>query len=117
MNISEVVTRLMYLQMQIRVFHWQTESYAQHQAFGGFYDSLNDTLDEFVEAIQGKYGRIKFNDTLVLKNIDEVDMDVTLNRAEQILVNDFELQDSEILNIRDEIVAAIDKLKYLLTLK
>jgi hypothetical protein len=26
---------------QLKVLHWQTQSYAKHQAFGGAYDDLN----------------------------------------------------------------------------
>lgn len=117
MIISDVVTRLMYLLMQIRIFHWQTTSFAQHEAFGKFYDSLNTLLDDFVEAFQGRYERIKYNDSIVLKNMDEVDVNVTLDRVVDILVNDIELDDTDLLNIRDEILSAVNKLKYLLTLQ
>jgi DNA-binding ferritin-like protein len=117
MSISDVITRLMYLQLQIRIFHWQTTSFAQHKAFGKFYDSLNALLDEFVEAFQGRYERIMFNDSIVLKNMDEVDVNVALERVTDILVNEMELTDTDLLNIRDEMLAAVNKLKYLLTLQ
>ena len=29
------------------MLHWQTDTYASHQAFGGIYGSLDDTIDEF----------------------------------------------------------------------
>ena len=117
MTISEVVTRLMYLQTQIRIFHWQTNSFAQHEAFGKFYDSLSDLTDEFVEAFQGRYERIMFNDTIALKNLDEVDVNVALDRVVEILTNELELSDTDLLNIRDEMLGAVNKLKYLLTLQ
>jgi DNA-binding ferritin-like protein len=117
MIISDVVTRLLYLLMQVRIFHWQTTSFAQHEAFGKFYDSVNALLDEFVEAYQGRYERIMYNDSIVLKNMDEVDLDTTLDRVVDILVNEMELDDTDLLNIRDEILGAVNKLKYLLTLQ
>lgn len=117
MTISEVVTRLMYLQTQIRIFHWQTTSFAQHEAFGKFYDSLSDLTDEFVEAFQGRYERIMFNDTIALKNLDEVDVNAALDRVVEILTNELELSDTDLLNIRDEMLSAVNKLKYLLTLQ
>lgn len=117
MIISDVVTRLMYLQAQIRIFHWQTTSFAQHEAFGKFYDSLNALLDEFVETFQGRYERIMFNDSITLKNLDEVDVNAALDRVVEILTQEIEVDDTDLLNIRDEIVGAVNKLKYLLTLQ
>lgn len=117
MIISDVVTRLLYLLMQVRIFHWQTTSHAQHEAFGKFYDSVNALLDEFVEAFQGRYERIMYNDSIVLKNINEVDINATLERVVDILVNEMEIEDTDLLNIRDEILGAVNKLKYLLTLQ
>lgn len=117
MIISDVVTRLMYLLAQIRIFHWQTTSFAQHEAFGKFYDSLNALLDEFVETFQGRYERIMFNDSITLKNLDEVDVNAALDRVVEILTQEIEVDDTDLLNIRDEIVGAVNKLKYLLTLQ
>ena len=36
--------------------HWRTNSYAQHQALGGYYDGVIELLDGFVEAYQGTFG-------------------------------------------------------------
>lgn len=38
------------------LLHFQSRSYAQHQALGTFYDKLNDLADGLIEAYQGKYG-------------------------------------------------------------
>jgi hypothetical protein len=35
-------------------------AYAAHTALGGFYDSLLDLVDGFVESYQGKYGIVSF---------------------------------------------------------
>ena len=39
---SRVIAQLIYLQMQVRIFHWQTKSYARHKALGKFYESFDD---------------------------------------------------------------------------
>ena len=35
--------------------HWKTENYAEHVALQGFYDSVIDLIDGFVEQFQGQY--------------------------------------------------------------
>ena len=57
---DKIILNLLKLITQLRIFHWQTESYAQHKAFGNAYESLSDLLDRLVEVHQGKYGRIAY---------------------------------------------------------
>ena len=46
----------------IQSYHWQTESYSEHETTGEYYEKLNKLNDEFVETWQGKTGtRIKFS--------------------------------------------------------
>jgi len=40
------------------VHHWNTTSYAQHQALGEFYEKLSDLTDTFVEAVLTEKGKI-----------------------------------------------------------
>ncbi len=105
--------------MQIRIFHWQTKKYSRHKAFGKFYDAMDGLLDKFVEVYQGQVGRVAFNQTLDLKNMDEsVDLDEVLVRAINMLTNEIEEgTTSDLLNIRDEILGEINRLRYLLTLE
>ena len=42
----DLITKLLTLHNQLKVYHWQTDSYAQHQAFGGTYDALSPLIDE-----------------------------------------------------------------------
>ena len=110
------------LQQQFRVLHWGTKHYARHMAYGGIYDSLDDLIDGFVEVYMGKYGRVKVGGqgSVILKDIDQLDIPTFLNDATQFLLGFTNTLDStadtDLLNIRDEMLAAINKLKYLLTL-
>src|SRR5210317_1002359 len=46
----------------IQSYHWQTESYSEHETTGEYYEKFNKLNDEFVETWQGKSGtRIKFS--------------------------------------------------------
>lgn len=116
---SRIIAQLLFLQMQIRIFHWQTKSYARHKAFGKFYDAMDELLDIFVETYQGQFGRVAFNQTLDLKNMDEsINLDEILQRAAAMLTSEIEEGlSSDLLNIRDEILGAVNHLRYLLTLE
>ena len=39
---------------QIQVWHWQTKSYAEHEALGEYYNKFNALNDKLVETWQGK---------------------------------------------------------------
>ena len=117
---SRVIAQLIYLQMQMRIFHWQTKSYARHKALGKFYESFDGLLDNFVETYQGIFGRVGFAQSLELKNLDEsTNLENVLNNAINILNEESpEIQDnSDLSNIRDEMIGQMNRLKYLLTLE
>jgi hypothetical protein len=112
------------IQNQFKVFHWQTQSYSKHIAYGGIYDSLSDLSDTFMEVYMGKYGRVALEgetDAILLGNIGEVNIEEFLETICEFLLSfNHSLdsnKDSDLLNIRDEMLSAINQLKYLLTLK
>lgn len=114
----------MNFQQQMRILHWQTTSFARHNAYGGIYDTIDDLLDKFAEVCMGKYGRIELNDEiseLKLKNMKDLSINSYLNEFCDFLIEltgEFDDEkDTDVLNIRDEVLAEVNKLKYLLTLK
>ena len=123
MQNSEVVKFLLEIQTQFRVLHWQTKSFSRHSAYGRIYDSLDDLIDRFVEVCMGKHGRPTFTGgyTLSGSDIEELDLTDYVNTVCEYLIGlseDYDPKmDSDLLNIRDEILGEINQLKYLLTLK
>lgn len=109
------------LQSQLRILHWQTKSHSKHVALGDTYDALDDLIDSYVETCMGLHGRFILDDehkTLTINNLSDVDMLGMIKTVRQTL-KDLEINptDSDLLNIRDEMLASINKLSYLLTLK
>ena len=109
------------IQNQLRIFHWQTESYAQHKAFGKAYEQLDNLIDTFVEVYMGKYGRskAKIAYNIELENLSGDYLSVIDSYVGYLIDLNNELDavnDSELLNIRDEMLALLNRLKYLLTL-
>lgn len=46
------------IQAQLKIYHWQTRVFAEHEAFGDAYDTIQALFDKFIEAFQGRFGRI-----------------------------------------------------------
>jgi DNA-binding ferritin-like protein len=110
------------IQNQLRIYHWQTESFAQHKAFGKAYEELDGLIDQFVEVYMGKYGRskAKIAYNIELQNIGDEYLLVVDTYIDYLISLTSELDsvmDSDLLNIRDEMVGVLNRLKYLLTLK
>jgi hypothetical protein len=123
MNIATKVKFLLEVQVQFRINHWQTKEFSRHNAFGGIYDALGDLIDRFVEESMGKYGRFVLDDeskTINLQNLAELDLKGMLKTTKDALIQfteEFESTDTNLMNIRDEILGEVNKLQYLLTLE
>lgn len=123
MNINSNINFLLGLSAQLKIMHWQTKGYSRHQAFGNTYDTLSDLTDTFVEAAMGKYGRFKLDDetnTITLVNLSELKPEEMVDTVKNALIqytDQFEPTDTDILNIRDEMLGLFNKLSYLLTLE
>jgi len=118
----KLISPLLRIHNQLKIFHWQTTSYSQHKAFGKAYDDLGDLIDSFIEIYFGKYGKVKAKLTynIELDNLEDNYLDYINNYVEYLLSLNEELdslKDTDLLNIRDEMVGVLNQLKYLLTLK
>lgn len=108
------------IQNQLRIFHWQTRSYAQHKAFGEAYDSLGDLFDDFIEIFMGKYGTMQGDITYKIEltsySGDYLESINNFILFFEKLSEELDPKDTDLLNLRDEMLAVLNKLKYLLTL-
>ena len=121
-DLKEILEKVFYFQNNIKLFHWETLSFAEHNAVGEFYDKFSDTSDKLVEIIFGKFGRIKLNGSISIEVSDysQSQVDECLNEAETFFTTDiFNIlkgENTEIQNISQEICGDIQQLKYLLSL-
>ena len=120
---EKLLKTFMTMSEQFRVLHWQTESFAQHKAYGKIYDSISDLADKFMEEYMGKYGRCYFDNSygnIRIYNINDMDVQKFVLHHIDIfneLNGHLDEEDTNLLNIRDEIIGELNQLKYLLTLK
>ena len=113
--------------MMVKLFHWKTHSYATHKATDQLYDSLNDNMDKFIEVLLGKTGsRI---DLMNNKTISLIDLNSQESLKSKIMslksylvgLNNNKalstMSNSDLFNIRDEILGDLNQFLYLLTFK
>jgi hypothetical protein len=119
-----IVTKLLTYQNQIKILHWQTTSYAEHKTLDGLFEELEGNIDEFIETFMGKYGRIiaQTNFNLTLQNYSALAPMDLMNQMAAYLIDELPTmldakKDTDLLNIRDEMLGNVNQTKYLLTLK
>jgi hypothetical protein len=123
----EITVKFLEILLMIKLFHWKTTSFATHKATDELYASLNVNIDNFIEVLLGKSG--SRTDLLTNKNIALIDLnsqeqlkskidsikaylvDLDSNKALRTMSN------SDLFNIRDEILGDLNKFLYLLTFK
>jgi hypothetical protein len=120
---EELVLKLIQIQLQFKFLHWQTFGDAKHKTYGKIYDGLGDLIDDFTESMMGKYGRVDFDPefSLMFQDIKSLSVQNFMDGITEFLVGMTDQLDSrydtDLLNLRDEMLALINKSKYLLTLK
>lgn len=95
------------------IMHLQTESYAAHKALGNYYEGIEDLIDSWIEAYQGKYGIIQNYENTFATHDNPLEYMISLSeyvlRIRKTLPADTELQ-----NIIDEMASLIDSTIYML---
>lgn len=120
---EEFILKLVQIQAQFRFLHWQTMGDAKHRSYGDIYSSLDGHIDSFVEAMMGKYGRPQFDSefSIMFQDISTLSVQNFLDGITEFLVEMSDKLDSrydtDLMNLRDEMLFEVNKLKYLLTLK
>ena len=109
----------------VKLYHWKTHSYAQHKATDKLYSDLSDNIDTFVETMLGKHGnRVDLTNVKSLPLFDYNNLNSFKQKINQYrtflinMTNDANLNltnNSDLLNIRDEILGNINQFEYLLT--
>ena len=109
----------------VQSYHWQTKSYAEHEALGEYYNKFNELNDRLVETYQGKINeRIKFSAELrpgIMNYADnsqvrgEVQKQVT--RITKIAENSKVKGQMDLESILEDMLMVTNQLMFHLTLK
>jgi DNA-binding ferritin-like protein len=58
-TLNDLISRAFTTRNLLHFAHWNTKSYAAHEALGGLYDEIVGQIDEIVEVYQGKFGLLQ----------------------------------------------------------
>jgi hypothetical protein len=123
----EITVNFFEMLLLIKLFHWKTYSYATHKATDELFSKFNENMDKFIEVLLGKTGmRIDLtgkkqislydltNTTQLIEKVNSFKsylVNLTNNRAMKIMSN------TDLLNIRDEMLSDMNQFLYLLSFK
>lgn len=99
-----------------------TTSYARHTAADRLVDTVSNLGDKFIETYIGKYGRPKyFYSNLNTRVMNDNEIIVYFKECVSFLTASMDVigvreTDTDLLNIRDELLSEINKTLYLFTL-
>ena len=120
---TQIVRVLMEMLNVVKLYHWKTHSHPEHTATDQLYGRLNENIDKFVETLLGKKGtRIqKWNTQMQIPQYATKSpfKDRIYEYREFLIQMNQHLdskKDSDLLNIRDEILGDINQFLYLMTL-
>lgn len=57
LNLDSIKAKLNFFELQLHELHWQTTSFAEHEAIGDLYEFVFKIKDEIVEKIMGYTGQ------------------------------------------------------------
>lgn len=117
---GDIVTHLLTIRNQVKLYHWQTGSFARHKATDDLTAALDTSIDTFVESYMGRYGRPKVTGSIKLHNFSEEAARKFVAKETKYLANELPRKigksDTDLLNVRDEILGELNKVLYLFTL-
>jgi hypothetical protein len=117
---GDIVTHLLTIRNQIKLYHWQTSQFSRHKATDDLTTALDLNIDAFVESYMGRYGRPKVSGSIKLHNFTESAAKTFVSRETKYLEKELPRKigkgDSDLLNLRDTILGDLTKVSYLFTL-
>lgn len=116
-NMALFLATLLHSGTNTHFMHWATKSYAQHKALGHFYEKIIDLTDTLAETYFGCYGQItKFPETYHMPKGTPLSYLESLQRFVAAARVDLP-QESQIVQLIDNITQEIDTTIYLLKFK
>lgn len=119
-NINKLVNFFFTLQLNLKIYHWNTTSYPRHKASDELGGKMLELVDKFVEIFIGRYKvkpnieRVKIESVFTSDNGNEDLLNQSIKYLEDL---NSMIKDSDLLNIRDEMLGEINQTLYLYRLK
>lgn len=124
MGCEDIIEMFFHMQLNIKLYHWQTTSYARHKATDSLLGDLSELIDQFIEVYIGRYKRPDFKGGFTIPVEELSDDNITdliknyINAMKTRIPKYLKKEsDTDLLNIRDEILSLLNKTLYLFTLE
>jgi DNA-binding ferritin-like protein len=126
---KKIVSTFLCMLNTVKLYHWSTVHYSTHKATDELYSGLSSKIDTFVETMFGKESIAVRQKVLQMSSIHIHSMQTNKdfkNETEQyksFLINltnnkTFNIQkNTDLMNMRDDILGSLNQFLYLLTLK
>ena len=124
---KEITIKFLEMLNTIKLYHWKTYSYATHKATDDLYGKLGESIDKFIEVLLGKgQNRINLIGTKSIKLSDmksPEEFKKVIQEYKNYLVNLNSnkamglMSNTDLFNIRDEILSDLNQFLYLYTFK
>jgi len=123
-NVDELLRFFFSMRDTLKLYHWRTRCHARHVATNDLLQALDPLVDQFVEVYAGRYSRPAFGKPGFVVRVFEVDDAEAAQRLQRYaeylrtgLVRHVDPRtDADLLTIRDEMLAAVNRASYLFTL-
>lgn len=105
----------------IKLYHWTTHKHSRHIATDELYSSIQSGMDKFIEVYIGIYERDEVfkgkAQSINMRIFNDKNAVLLLKEIAEFLKKDIPkyIKDTDLLNIRDDILANVNKAKYLFT--
>ena len=122
MGCENIIKLFFHMSNTIKLYHWQTTSFARHKATCDLFNALQTLIDEFVEVYMGRYDRPSFSGgfKLHIKELSDESATEIIQEYIDYLKNELpsyvKSSDTDLLNIRDDMLSNLNKVLYLFTL-
>jgi hypothetical protein len=122
---QHIVTMFLQMLNTVKLYHWKTSNYAEHKATDELYTNLNLNIDTFVEVMLGKTGsRVNLTGQKSISLLDFTNVEDFKKEIERykMFLNGMSADASlnantDLMNIRDELLSNLNQFTYLLTFK
>ena len=122
-DIGHIAMYFTYIRDKMKFYHWTTKSYARHSVSDKFVSSLSDKMDRFIEVMQGAEGKriVLPSNKNSFDNETDASIVKSLKAFREWLSDDLpkylnnKSDNTDLLNIRDDILADVNNTLYLFT--
>ena len=118
----EIVQPMMEFRGQIKLYHWKTSSFARHKGTDKFLEKYDKLFDEFVEVMSGyRNEKVQDNFTVSYKKLTDATAENYVIKFRGWVCNKLPTflyeHETDLMNLKDEILANTNRLLYLMRLK